>query len=194
MKNLQTSKQVNLINNSQLHFLHLLFRFHSESNSMFSGTKITKGHGFQIEYSTHHCDISTNDGCNKGMTAYYNNSNGACGGNFTKPNGILTSPSYPDTYPNNVTCIYIISQRLGTHIKMKILSIDIPYESDYYDLYSSDEYDYHQYGGVTCDDDYLEIRDGASEQSPLIDGYCGDETVLSLPIVIQTTQNYVWMR
>ena len=77
---------------------------------------------------------------------------------------------------------------------MNILSIDIAYQSDYYDLYSSDEYAYHQYEGVTCSDDYLEIRDGASEQSPLIDGYCGNSTVVSLPIKINSTQNNVWLK
>ena len=119
---------------------------------------------------------------------------GACGGNFTTPQGIFTSPSYPEKYADNADCIYTIYQPTGTVILLNILSMDIDYESGYYDDYSSDDYDYHQYGGVTCMYDYLEIRDGASEQSPLIDGYCGDETVLSLPIDIQTTQNNVWMR
>ena len=52
----------------------------------------------------------------------------------------------------------------------------------------------HFYEGFVCIGDYLEIRDGPSEQSPLIGGYCGDETSLSLPIEIQTTQENAWMR
>ena len=53
--------------------------------------------------------------------------------------------------------------------------------------------DYAQYGGLTCFD-HLEIRDGTSEHSQLLDGYCGDAEVVSLPITIQSTQNHVWMR
>ena len=120
---------------------------------------------------------------------------GACGGNFITQNGILTSPSYPNNYTEKKDCVYNISQSPGSVIKLIILSMDIEYSDFDYDYYSDNEYyDYHQYGGVTCMSDYLEIRDGTSEQSPLIDGYCGDSTTLSLPIQIQTTQNNVWMR
>ena len=139
--------------------------------------------GFQLEYE------STN--VFQGMINRFDE----CGGGyFSTTNGTIISPSYPENYPHNLDCIYTIYQPTGTVILLNILSMDIDYESGYYDDYSSDDYDYHQYGGVTCTDDYLEIRDGASEQSPLIDRYCGDETVLSLPIVIQTTRNNVWVR
>ena len=116
------------------------------------------------------------------------------GGYFSTTNGTITSPDYPENYPGNADCIYTIHQPTGTVIMLNILSMDIEYYSEDYDYYyDNDDYDYHQYGGVTCWD-YLEIREGALEHSTHIDGYCGDETVLSLPIVIQTTQNNVWMR
>ena len=116
------------------------------------------------------------------------------GGYFSTTNGMITSPDYPENYPDNADCIYTIYQPTGTVILLNILSMDIEYSTNYDYDWISDNYDYHQYGGVTCNTDYLEIRDGASEQSPLIDGYCGNETVLSLPIDIQTTQNNVRMR
>ena len=115
---------------------------------------------------------------------------GACGGDFTSPHGLLTSPNYPDVYPNDVDCIYIVSTTNGTRINIRVVDLDIEYESYNYDYYD----DYHQFGGVTCMYDYLEIRDGTSEQSPLIDGFCGDSTVVSLPIQMQSTGNHVWMR
>ena len=118
---------------------------------------------------------------------------GGCGGTFTSPVGLLTSPSYPDVYPNDANCVYIISTTKGTRINIRVVDMDIEYESDNYDYYY-DNYDYHQYGGVTCKYDYLEIRDGTSDQSPLIDAYCGDNTVVSLPIQTQSTGNNVWMR
>ena len=117
-----------------------------------------------------------------------------CGGYFTATNGNLTSPSYPDKYPNRADCFYTISSPSGTYIALNILSMDIEFgdPDEYcYDIYT--DLDYHQFGGVTCWD-YLEIRDGASEHSPLIDGYCGDVTVISLPMLIQSTRNNVWMR
>ena len=123
-----------------------------------------------------------------------------CAGSFTTPNGIVTSPSHPGNYPDNVDCIYTISQPTGTIIMLNILSMDIEYKDpDYYDYdyYYDDEYynnEYHFYGGHVCNEDYLEIRDGPSKQSPLIDGYCGDGKTLSLPIEIQTNQENAWMR
>ena len=117
-----------------------------------------------------------------------------CGGYFTATKGNVTSPSYPNKYPKNANCLYTISAPTGTYITMNILSMDIEYgDPEYYEYNYYTDSDYHQFAGVTCWD-YLEIRDGASEHSALIDGYCGDNTVLSLPLLIQSTQNHVWMR
>ena len=96
---------------------------------------------------------------------------GACGGSFTTPNGILTSPSYPDNYPNNADCVYTISQPTGTAIVLTFYSMDIEDDS-------------------SCDYDYLEIVDGSSADSPLLGKLCGRE----IPAPIQSTQNQVWMK
>ena len=118
---------------------------------------------------------------------------GACGGNFTSPHGLLSSPSYPDVYPNDADCIYIVSTTNGTQIYLRVLDMDIEYTSNNYDYYGNDNYDYHQFDGITCFD-YLEIRDGDSENSELLGKYCGDGNVLSLPISMQSTQEYLWIR
>ena len=55
---------------------------------------------------------------------------GVCGGSFTTPNGLLTSPSYPENYPDNADCIYTISGRNSTHVNMEILTLDIEYDSN----------------------------------------------------------------
>ena len=47
--------------------------------------------------------------------------------------------------------------------------------------------------GNTCFD-YLEIRNGNSQYSGLLGKYCGDSDVLSLPITMQTTGEYLWLR
>ena len=97
---------------------------------------------------------------------------GSCGGNFTTPNGFLTSPSYPNSYPNYADCIYTISQPTGTVILLKFLSIAI------------------EYRGNDCDSDYLDIREGLTSDAPLLDRLCGSE----IPDLIQTSQNHLWMK
>ena len=42
----------------------------------------------------------------------------------------------------------------------------------------------------TCPFDYLEIRDGSAETSPLLAKLCGKE----IPAFIQSNQNQVWMK
>ena len=52
----------------------------------------------------------------------------------------VTSPEYPENYPDNADCTYTISQPTGTVILLTILSMDIEYYSDYYDYFSSSDY------------------------------------------------------
>ena len=98
---------------------------------------------------------------------------GLCGGNFTYPNGFLTSPSYPESYPKLLDCAYIISQPTGTAIMLNFLNINIENEK------------------VFCGNcDYIEIRDGTSENAPLLDKLSGNE----IPASIQSSQNQLWIK
>ena len=95
-----------------------------------------------------------------------------CGGNFTNTNGIITSPSYPHPYPHNADCVYVISYPVGTYVEINVTSIEI-----------------------TCIDagpDYLELRDGASGNSPVIGIFCGDGD--KIPASLETTQNQLRIR
>ena len=96
--------------------------------------------------------------------------NASCGGNFTAPQGVLTSPSFPDNYPDNLDCVYIISQPVGTVILLIFSSMNI------------DAFGQRQ--------DYLEIRDGPSNSSNLIEELFGGV----IPDPIRSSQNQVWMR
>ena len=96
---------------------------------------------------------------------------GDCGGVFKDINGHITSPAYPNIYPNNASCIYIISQPNDTYIELKILQFNLVFET-------------------TCNDDYLEIRDGYTEQSPLIGKFCGT----NISRTLLSTQNNLWIR
>ena len=118
------------------------------------------GKGFKILYET----ITSQD---EPLWSY---NSGSCGGHFTTSNGLLNSPSYPQNYPVYTECIYTISQPNGTHVNMTILNMDIEYDSN-------------------CGWDYLEIRDGSSEASPLIDRLCGDSRAF-----LQSNDSDVWIR
>ena len=99
---------------------------------------------------------------------------GTCGSSFTTAHGHMSSPSYPNNYPGNDDCIYTVSESTGTVILLNFLSMDI-----------------HKYSwDSSCDYDYLEIRDGPSDDSPLLDKLCGSE----IPAPIQSTQNQLWMK
>ena len=130
----------------------LYFRF--KSNHFESGL------GFQLGY----------DSSNVSEWSY---SSGECGGNFSAPNGIVTSPSYPDNYPNNANCKYFISQPIDTIIGLKFILMDTQKSSFSH----------------SCKD-YLEFRDGIFESSPVLEKLCGNE----LPAPIQSSQNKVMLR
>ena len=97
---------------------------------------------------------------------------GACGGNFTTHHGLLTSPSYPANYPHLANCTYIISLPQGSYIKLTILEVVIHC--------------------ISPDLDYIEMRDGESEDSPLMIRFCGNGT--NVPTYLKTSQSSFWMR
>ena len=91
---------------------------------------------------------------------------GTCGGNFSTMNGIFTSPAYPNNYPDNAYCVYAISLQDGTSILLNFVKVHI--ESP----------------------DYLEIRDGPSEASPLLNKISRNE----YPASLQSSQNHMWIK
>ena len=94
------------------------------------------------------------------------------GGSYSTSGGIITSPSYPGNYPDYADCIYTISQPTGTVILMNFVTMEI------------------EYGGSSCDYDYLEIIDGLSADSPILAKICDNE----IPDPIQSSQNQLWMK
>ena len=127
------------------------FRFHSNWGS--------NGRGFQIVYNT-----------KQPITA--------CGGNYSNASGVLTSPSYPNAYPELADCVYLISQPNGTYVNISFLSMDI----DCQEVLTSE--------GLTPD--YIEMRDGNSEDSPLMGRFCGNGS--NVPDFMQTSQNHLRIR
>ena len=109
-------------------------------------------------------------GNNKGFFIQYKalEPSSYCGGNYTHASGILSSPSHPNSYPQSANCIYLISQPNGAYVNISFIIMDI-----------------------YCPD-YIEMRDGNYEDSPLMGRFCGNGS--NVPPFIQTTQNHMWIR
>ena len=124
-----------------------------------------------------HSDILENG---RGFQAQYNTLQlfTACGGNYSNESGILSSPSQPNPYPDLADCVYLISQPNGTYVKISFLSMDI----DCQEVLTS--------GGLIAD--YVEVRDGSYEDSPLMARFCGN--VSNVSDFMQTTQNHLRVR
>ena len=93
---------------------------------------------------------------------------GSCGGTITTQHGLLTSPSYPENYPNDVECIYTILRPKNTYINITISSFDI-----------------------ICEDN-LEMWDGDSQNSPKMASFCGNDGII--PPYLLTSQNNLRIR
>ncbi|XP_069800553.1 bone morphogenetic protein 1 [Dendropsophus ebraccatus] len=87
----------------------------------------------------------------KGFHAVYE---AECGGDVTKDEGHIQSPNYPDDYRPNKDCKWKLRVAEGYNIGI---------------VFQSFEIERHD----SCAYDFMEIRDGDSETSPLIGRYCG---------------------
>ena len=93
-----------------------------------------------------------------------------CGGIYTNTSGIVTSPLYPNTYPQMANCVYLISLPNGTYINASFINMDIKCNTF----------------------DHIEMRDGLFRDSPLIGRFCGNNA--GIPPFVGTTQNHLWIR
>lgn len=100
-----------------------------------------------------------------------------CGGTFTEPSGIITSPYYPSHYPASKDCVYLISQPPGKAIMLTFEFMDIEEGSSI-----NNE--------TQCYFDRLEIRDGDTENSTLLQTLCGRD-MPSDPFY--STHNYMFL-
>ena len=98
-----------------------------------------------------------------------------CGGHYSDYRGSLSSPYHPNLYRPNEDCIYLISQPDGTYVNITIIMMDI----DCQEMYGTES-------------DFIEMRDGISEDSPLMGRFCGNQS--HIPTTLQTNQNHLWIR
>ncbi|XP_013797015.2 cubilin [Apteryx mantelli] len=117
-----------------------------------------------------HSDDSTTD---KGFHIVYTTSpaDTNCGGNYTDSEGVIMSPFWPNPYINNRQCIYIIRQ---------------PEDEKIYLNFTHMELESH----TGCSSNYIEVRDGDSEMSPLINKFCHGTFISP----ITSTSNSLWIK
>uniref|UniRef100_A0A4W4GRW9 Neuropilin n=1 Tax=Electrophorus electricus TaxID=8005 RepID=A0A4W4GRW9_ELEEL len=83
-----------------------------------------------------------------------------CFRNFTALTGVIESPDFPDKYPHNLDCSYIIFTPPQTEVTLIFKTFDL--ENDPLLMAESD-----------CKYDWLEVWDGLPQVAPLIGRYCG---------------------
>ena len=141
-------------------FGHMITKISACFCSRFFSNYMSSGNGFHLKYET---------SLSHSKWSYMVDKCGD-GGSLSANGGMITSPSYPGNYPDNADCVYIISQPPDTVILLNFLNMDVENHS-------------------TCKYDYLQVRDGSSEGSPLLEKLCGTKT----PAPIQSSKNLVWM-
>uniref|UniRef100_A0A3Q4GH73 Neuropilin 1 n=2 Tax=Neolamprologus brichardi TaxID=32507 RepID=A0A3Q4GH73_NEOBR len=83
-----------------------------------------------------------------------------CSRNFTAPSGVIKTPGFPEKYPNNLECTFMIFAPKMTEIVVEFDSFDM-------------EPDTTPPPGALCRYDWLEIWDGFPAVGPHIGRYCG---------------------
>ncbi|KAF7653596.1 hypothetical protein LDENG_00080800 [Lucifuga dentata] len=83
-----------------------------------------------------------------------------CSRNFTAPTGVIQTPGFPEKYPNNLDCTFMIFAPKMTEILVEFNSFDL-------------EPDTTPPPGALCRYDWLEIWDGLPAVGPHIGRYCG---------------------
>lgn len=124
-----------------------------------------------------------------------------CGGEVKKDNGQIQSPNYPDDYRPNKVCVWKITVAQGYHVGLTFQSFEVrnaismtaTAEFGIYlkstcnlKLLNFDQIERHD----SCAYDYLEVRDGNNENSPLLGRFCGYDK----PDDIKTSSNQLWMK
>ncbi|CAH8656414.1 unnamed protein product [Schistosoma rodhaini] len=94
-----------------------------------------------------------------------------CGGELQMEEGTLTSPNYPEFYRPSKECVWQIIVPVGYSVAL---------------IFHSFQLEKHD----TCVYDYLEVRDGLKDTSPLLKKLCGSH----LPTPIKSTNNVMYVK
>ncbi|XP_053544908.1 embryonic protein UVS.2 [Bombina bombina] len=95
-----------------------------------------------------------------------------CGGTYTKDNGTVTSPGYPDLYPNYANCVTTLWAPKGHQIVLNFTFFDLELSTE-------------------CLYDYLIINDGSRTTSPELGRFCCD---VHVPTTVVSSGNVMLLQ
>ncbi|GFT97045.1 cubilin, partial [Nephila pilipes] len=97
-----------------------------------------------------------------------------CNNNLTSRRGVIESPNFPNTYPHNHNCTWIIKAPKGSNLSIAFSHLFLE-------------------GGESCEADYIEVLEvNKEEKQTQLGKYCG--SVSRPPGTIQTTTNIAIVR
>lgn len=108
--------------------------------------------------------------------------------------GFFTSPNYPEKYPPERECVYIIEGESRFLFSPEPPSCFLKYSSaaasprQCIDLFFDEKYSIEP--SWECRFDHIEIRDGPFGFSPIIGRYCGQES----PAYIRSSGRYLYIK
>lgn len=124
---------------------------------------------------------------------------GLCGAWVKDPDGgSFTSPNFPEKYPPDRECTYIIEGQcvkssgvtcifLPLYLK-QFISCSAASPRQCIDLYFDEQYAIEP--SWECKFDYIEVRDGPFSSSPIIGRYCGQKS----PMYVRSSGRYLWIK
>ena len=111
--------------------------------------------------------------------------------------GQLQSPNYPNKYPNDKDCHWIITAPFGFAIVLDFQTFEVRYNFyTYLDRLCWTKENRNQQNicfqteALGCDYDYVDIRDGGVATSTKLGKFCGNK----LPNTIKSTGNQLFVR
>uniref|UniRef100_A0A3Q3MXM2 Cubilin n=1 Tax=Mastacembelus armatus TaxID=205130 RepID=A0A3Q3MXM2_9TELE len=152
-----------------------------DNGTVETGTKIGRYCGRSVPPSITSTDnlltllfVSDSSLATEGFSASYVSINATtdCGQTFTTPTGSFSSPNYPNYYPNSRDCIFKIIVEVNMQIMLNFTDFEL------------------EGTPPSCIFDFVEIRDGGYETSPLIGKFCDDQR----PPVLVSHSNRLWVR
>ncbi|KAK2531299.1 Cubn [Columba livia] len=115
--------------------------------------------------------ISNNNINARGFHATYVASSSSCGGAFHVDRGAFNSPGYPEPYPLNTECVWMILSSPGNRLQLSFIAFQLE-------------------DSAGCTKDYLEIREG-NNTGVLAGRFCGN----SLPSNYTSTVGHIlWVK
>ena len=79
----------------------------------------------------------------------------------------------------SIDCHVVLAVDSAPRLRITLTNIDMPYTREFDDMKCLE---------------WLEVRDGPSQDSKLLGEYCGDKELLSLPITIESSGKFMFVR